>query len=568
MNKVVIIHLSDIHFDNSEENQALLDNLIKDLKLMKAEVGKYDLLAITGDCVDKGRVDLYNSFKKQLNKILTKSDIKSKRKIIIVPGNHDISHENVWFKGIQSSNENNNDKINENIEKDFSPILTEYNEFIKDYECPASGIGVKYFKCNGLTVRAIFINSSWSTLTNKKYGKLIIGQSQLNTLKNEIANKKKYDLTIACMHHSLDWFTYNDRIKLQEFLFNTAKINFLFHGHIHEASYDSIINMDTATCIFCTGISYHKTGENCSRKDGMRYSIYEIDMDTHTVNVYLRSTNTQGEFVGDNRLYSKVNKDGFFTTPIGNITECLFPIKTANSYTRNSIFTNCEFVELLLRKEENLFRFYCKMERNLENLLSQKNSFIENWKTNSGKTILTNKEKKQCEKEFYKEQFELYCMYILNDLNALFFENHKNVRFLLRRYDPKSHQHIAVFAEGIHSSQAEIEKIKNFTWGEGMIYNSYKCKSALLMSNNMNYHKDGNTKGVWKEYLTIAIGGIEIKNSRELIPLFAMNIATESLENERCLQALAISSIYNKMQEVFNLFQVKGTDLIELYDLQ
>ena len=100
-----------------------------------------------------------------------------------------------------------------------------------------------------------------------------------------------------------------------------------------------------------------------------------------------------------------------------------------------------------------------------------------------------------------------------------------------------------------------------------MIYTSYKCKTALLKSQNMDCHIDGNSVGIWQEYLTIAVGGIEVKKARELIPLFALNIATESLENEKCLQALAMSSIYDKIQDVFNIFQVKAINLLELYDL-
>lgn len=569
MNKVVIIHLSDIHFNKSEESNKLIDNLIKDLEYMKSEVNKYDLLAITGDCIDKGKVGLFDEFSEKVNMILKTCEIKKNHRTIIVPGNHDVSQENMWFKSLKMSCKDNSN-IYKTIEQDFSPIFKEFNECVEKFGSLSNGIGVKYFNCNGLILRAIFLNSSWSTLINKNYGELLIGQSQLDEIKREIGSrKKKYDLSIACIHHPLDWFTYNDRVKLQDFLYNTLKIDFLFHGHIHEASYDTVTNMDMATSIFCTGISYHKTGETCSRKDGMRYSIYEIDKDTNTVNVYLRTTNNKGEFTWDNRLYSKVNKGGFFTIPIGNVTECLLPIKGVNPNFKNSIFTSRELVELLMHKEENLFRYYCKMESVLEQLLSdsKKEEYEKHWKKSIGKGKLSNKEKKQCEKEFYREQFEIYCMFLLNDLNALFFKNHKNVRFLLRRYDPKTNQHAAVLAEGIRSTTEETNKVKNFTWGEGMIYNSYKCKSALLMSNNLDYHKDGNTKGIWKEYLTIAIDGIVVKKLGELIPLFAVNIATESLENERCLQALAISSIYDKMSEVFKLFQVKGFDLIELYDL-
>lgn len=565
MRKLVIVHLSDIHFNNTEESNILLANLIDDLQLMKREVGKYDLLAITGDCVDRGRVDLFEIFNKKVNGILKACGLKPKNTTIVVPGNHDISHDNVWLKSLKKEHMDNYEKTNSVIENDFAPLYKEYNEFVDKYSAPKNGIGVKYFTVNGLTIRAIFINSSWSTLTNNKYGQLVIGDKQIEEIKNKITSrKKKFDFTIACMHHPLDWFEYKERMKLQDFLYNTLKVDFLLHGHIHEASYDSLFNMDTTTNIFCTGISYTITGEKCSRKDGMRYSIYEIDKDTLTVNVYLRSTNKNGEFVGDNRLYSAVNKEGFFSIPIGNISECIMPIRCAKNDNKHNIFLSRNLVELLLAKEERLFRYYCGMEKVLEQMLVEKEQTFSNWKKTHKKYSKSQKE--AFEKEFYLEQFELYCMHALINLNALFFEKHKDVRFLLRRYDPTSNKHVAILAEGINSTKKDLENTKNFTWGEGMIYSSYKCKAPLLKSKNLDCHVEGNSKDFWKEYLTIAIGGIEIKKARELIPLFALNIATNSFENEACLQALSLSSIYEKLQEVFKLFNYKAYDLVKLFE--
>lgn len=568
MRKVVIIHLSDIHYSGSDESNILFDKLNTDIELMKKEITKYDLLTISGDCIDRGNVNLFDSFGKKLNVILKTAEINNKSKSIIVPGNHDVTHDNVWLNSLDIR-EDNVEVSNQKIENDLSPFFKEYNDFIKKYGLPDNGIGIKYFKCNDVTIRVIFINSVWSTLTKNKYGELIIGDNQLNILKKKVEERKqKSDITLACMHHPFDWFRYEDRIKLQEFLFKTAGIDFLLHGHIHEASYDVITNMDSVTNIFCTGISYQKVGENSSRKDGMRYSIYEIDLDTRTVNVYLRSTNKNMDFVGDNRLYTKVNKEGFFSIPIGNVTDCLLPVKTADNRKRNSIFTNHEFVELLLKKEELLYRFYCGMEATLDELLQRKPIFTEEWKKNNKKHNLSRSDKLACEKAFYKEQFELYCMFILTNFNALFFEKHNDVRLLLRKYDSSANQHTVFLAEGAKSTKEDLKKVRNFTWGEGMITTSYKYKSALLKSQNMAFHKDGNSHGVWKEYLTIAVSEIEVKRARELIPLFALNIATESLENEKCLQALAMSSIYDKIQDVFKLFQVKATNLAELYDLR
>lgn len=567
MNKAVLVHLSDIHFSGTNESLNLMEKLLDDLNLMKKEIGVYDLLAITGDCVNQGQIELFDDFKQKVNEILKTCGLQHKNRVIIVPGNHDVSQKNNYLINIKNECINDYKKAYQMAEESCVLLFKEYNEFVDKFGIPQNGYGVKYFTVNGLVIRVILLNSSLSTLVHNKYGELIIGDKQLDYIKKQInSRKKKFDITIACMHHPLDWFSYNVRASLQDFLFNTLKVDFLLHGHIHEASYDSIFNMDTSANIFCTGISYTRKGEKCSRKDGMRYSIYEIDKNTRTVNVYLRATNSKGDFVGDNRLYSSVNKHGFFTVPMGNISECLMPLNKSKEEVRNSIFLNREFVELLLHKENTLFKYYCGMEILLDQLLSKEDEYIKKYKEANNRKSLSKQEKKACLKKFYREQFEMYCMFALNNLNALFFENHKDVRFILRRYDPKTDEHVAVLGEGIFSKTEDIKKIKKFKWGEGMIYYSYKNKAALLKSQNLSCHQEGNTHDFWKEYLTLAVDGIEVKKSREFIPLFAINIATNTFENEKCLQALAMSSIYDKVQEVFKLFDCK-CKLLTLYNL-
>ena len=572
MKRAVIIHLSDIHYDGSESSYTLIQQLQADLEEMRQNFDtEYNAIIITGDCINKGHTELYSEFSERLDDIAKVCGLR-KDHVVIVPGNHDSDRDNKWLKAIKEKYGKDQEKIVNDIKDDISPLYKEYNEFIAKYSKQNNGIGVKDYTCNDMKIRVVFLNSSWSTLADCKYGELYIGDEQLEKIKSIIDNRKqKCDVMIACLHHPLDWFKYDERVKLQDFLYNKLNVNLILHGHIHEASYDSISNMDINSNTFCTGISYHKTGEDCSRKDGMRYSIYEIDYDTHTVNVYLRATNQKGKFISDNRLYSKVNKNGFFTLPLGNINQCIMPIKSVDDSKRNNIFLSKTFVKRLIDKEELLFRFYCGMEENLENSIqkdidNQFRKYKENWKKQYNKKNLSKNDREKCEKDFYKEQFELYCMFVLNTLNGLFFKNHKHVRFLLRRYNKLTNSHEAIFAEGIYSQRADIEKIKAFKWGEGMICKSYEKKAALLQSRNMAYHEQGNTQGIWKDYLTLAISGIEIRKGNEFIPLLSLNIATDSIENEDCLQALAVSSIYDKIQEVFKLFTVKVYDLISLYN--
>ena len=97
-----IIHLSDIHFDNSENMNDLLDKLKMDLLEMKKELEEFHIMIISGDCIDKGRVELYPEFRKKLDKILKECDI-SKKKVIIAIGNHDTSLETGYLELVRNS---------------------------------------------------------------------------------------------------------------------------------------------------------------------------------------------------------------------------------------------------------------------------------------------------------------------------------------------------------------------------------------------------------------------------------------------------------------------------------
>ena len=371
MKKGVIVHLSDIHYDGTEQSQKLLSNLRNDLEIMRTKVGNFDHLIITGDCIDRGKVSLFNNFDQELKSILKVMGLRTNN-VSIAIGNHDVDKNGKTIITLKQQNDSI-DKLDNDVEdnldllfKDFDNVLGKYNRDKPSNE-NSCGIGLKCLNINGMTMWIVLINSSWSVLTHNEYGNLSIGDMQLEKIKHAINRKrKKPEIVIACLHHPLDWFKYEERTKLQKFLIETVKADFILHGHIHQASYDSIFDMDTSTNMFCTGISYKKTGENCSRKDGMRYSIYELDKDTRTVNVYLRSTNEKGIFVGDNRLYTKVNKDGFFSIPTGNIYECLLPVKSVEAEQNKNIFLSREFVELLLSKEQKLFKYYRGLEAAIE----------------------------------------------------------------------------------------------------------------------------------------------------------------------------------------------------------
>lgn len=564
-----MVHLSDIHFSNTEKSLQLLDSLKNDLKAMKSEVGRFDSIIITGDCIDKGKTEYFSLLAEKLKTISKECNVK-KNRVFSVPGNHDASRNNEWLSSVIDSKKDDIALQLQTVQQEMSPLFPAYNKFIEQFSNVRDGIGVKDIKIGDIHVRIIMLNSSWSTLINNKYGDLRLGDAQLLKIRTAIkASKvKKPEITVACLHHPLDWFAYDDRMKLQKLLYEDCDVDILLHGHIHEADFAATSNVDLATRTFCTGISYIKSGEKSSRKDGMRYSIYEVNITTKTINVYLRATNSRGKFIADNTLYSKVAKDGFFVMPFGNPFDCIIPIKSINREGKSNVFLDKTFADLMLEKEELLFNFYCGVTNFLESLdlNKEKEKYRTDWDKQYDKTLPDKEKEEKFEKDFYQYIFEFYCMYIVNVLNALFFQKDKQVRYLIRIYDQTLNQHVAKIAERFCSTIDDLKTTKNFKWGEGMIYQSYLSSSALLKSANPDLHINGNSTR-WLDYLTITFSKIRIKTPTGDIPLLSFNIAISNKKSEKCLYALAHSSLYDKLQELFLLFDQKVYPLAKLYSI-
>ena len=166
--------------------------------------------------------------------------------------------------------------------------------------------------------------------------------------------------------------------------------------------------------------------------------------------------------------------------------------------------------------------------------------------------------------DFRTEQFGLFCQELLINLNTFLFDENEEtnvIRILLRKYNKEKHEHQAYLADGINS--AKTENITNFKWKTGLIYRSFIQKAALLQSANLKYYEHGKPDK-WRNSLTIAIDGITIKIHNEEVPLLSLNIAIISQDCEKILEALALSSIYQTLEEIFTFYSKRVYDIRQI----
>lgn len=165
MSKTGVIILSDIHFIKDEskcklcsENPNYLNVFLTYIKqLMKDNDIKFKYLLIAGDLVESGKRSEYKGIKDILNKILNELAIK-KEHILIIPGNHDLSRDQI--SNYCDQNDISEDKAFQYMDIKFGNYIEFYKDFmeVSDYNLNNAIIGkLNFDECN---ISVLGVNSN------------------------------------------------------------------------------------------------------------------------------------------------------------------------------------------------------------------------------------------------------------------------------------------------------------------------------------------------------------------------------------------------------------------------
>ncbi|ODA41811.1 metallophosphoesterase [Desulfosporosinus sp. BG] len=326
-----IVHLSDLHIGKDDPVfTRTLNNLIEDIKdTTKKQDLRLDAIAFTGDIVEKGGTDktfeIANEF---INRLLSEVNVP-KENLLIVPGNHDIprrlavstlleklAHEDFTYK----------DKCDEYWEsfgaryKLFNDFLTKTGCLENAYKGMFGGL-IKDISTDIGSIRFFLLNSSWSTTGDKDFENLYLGRWQLESLV-EIKNKlPKAEYNIALSHHPLEWLNKDEREMILNYIKdkNLLSAETLLHGHIHDGAIDISTNPDGSFVSLVSGIGFPNA---LDREKGQpkisqcRYAVYNFDLKSQLLNVWLRITREDGNFVNDTMLYKAGGENGHLSIPI------------------------------------------------------------------------------------------------------------------------------------------------------------------------------------------------------------------------------------------------------------
>ncbi len=319
MNTITWLHLSDLHFQVTEEStldrNVVLRCLLEDLiGLKKSHDLSPDVILISGDIAHSGAKEEYKMAERFFDKLLKVTGL-SKDRLLIVPGNHDIDRSLISQVSKTAISSLDSRAMMEGAlidPQDSSLILRKfkgYSEFLKDYfndTTISTGdqyLFVRTFQLSGHNVEVLGLNSAWAAYGGAEdRGKLGLSERQV---RNVLEQSNNNGIKIALMHHPFDWLHEFDWEVCEPLLME--KCDFILRGHLHRTSLVFKKTPDDRAMNIAAGACYE------SRDYHNSYNIVKLDLERRKGDIFLRtwSDSGRGFWTEDTLAYRKV-KNGVY----------------------------------------------------------------------------------------------------------------------------------------------------------------------------------------------------------------------------------------------------------------
>jgi len=244
MDKIRILHISDLHYGKEKDILIIIEKFFEDLDKIKNNI---DMVIFSGDLVQYGNTDLLKEANEKFIVPLLEKLKLTINDFFIVPGNHETnrnnisSHEKIIKKNYDEKTLQ--DIFNFSDGMLFIKKLEEFNQFKKDLK-QDSVIFNDIYSTHKKNVKgkSIGISCLNSTLFCRKddteidEGNLIISTFQIS---KAIESIKENDFKICVFHHGMEYF--KDRIEIESILHKNYDL--LLTGHVHKEKIEEhIIN--------------------------------------------------------------------------------------------------------------------------------------------------------------------------------------------------------------------------------------------------------------------------------------------------------------------------------------
>ncbi|WP_434301400.1 metallophosphoesterase [Corallococcus exiguus] len=251
MEKLVLVHLSDIHFTGSSGTVHDLDvnvrnELRRDAASLTRQLGPATGVLVTGDIAFSGKKEEYQYAADWLREFCAAVDCPEQN-VSVVPGNHDVDRKlagDLITKMLhQSIRETEGPATDSKLREFFSNAqsanallapLAEYNVFAARYGCSVSA-KVPYWQRDlalscGTVIRMRGLSSAFVSNAEDDKGKMILGTAQAGVPREDGV------LYLTLCHHPPEWL--RDQDSVEDHL--KSKVHIQLFGHKHAQRVDVI----------------------------------------------------------------------------------------------------------------------------------------------------------------------------------------------------------------------------------------------------------------------------------------------------------------------------------------
>jgi formylglycine-generating enzyme required for sulfatase activity/predicted MPP superfamily phosphohydrolase/energy-coupling factor transporter ATP-binding protein EcfA2 len=255
------LHVSDFHLSDkgSYNQEVILRSLVESVKRLRGEGHVPDLIFATGDIASRGNAKEYEFATKFFDDLLDAAGLNRDR-LFIIPGNHDVDRKTGKFLARTLDTKDDADEYF-GTETPLPHLTLKFHAFSEWYDSYFNTIRsfptnttcspVEILTINGMRLAVLPLNSALFCIGKDDHQKLFIGRRCLDAAKKQLA---AVDLTIALIHHPLDWLCQVERANIKAAL--GESVDLLLHGHYHETETESIASANGGYLKLAAGASY------------------------------------------------------------------------------------------------------------------------------------------------------------------------------------------------------------------------------------------------------------------------------------------------------------------------
>lgn len=317
---VLILHLSDIHIDRSDDHILSKAEKIAACTYVHLPTANHVVILVSGDIAQSGRQSQYLLAEQFIEKI--KASIASQCQVpvtvLVAPGNHDCN-----FDGDQEARNviaaaaaKKGPSVPPSYVELATAVQDEYAAFKKRIS-PAARRGDKLWETYEIDVAGKVIafdalNASWLSTRHEQQGNLYYPYENYEV---EARVNAAPDLRVAILHHPFSWFSQTNVQKFRSFMHGLE--DFIFTGHEHYANARSSDEVWTGGCNYIEGAVLQQ--RNDPTESGFNVVLFNIDDSTFLFETYRLSGSgysrqkTSAEWADYRNLKSKATSELPFT---------------------------------------------------------------------------------------------------------------------------------------------------------------------------------------------------------------------------------------------------------------